>query len=300
MRDPDERFCEVGDVRLCYETRGDAADPALLLVMGLGFQMIAWPDEFVDQLAERGFRVIRFDNRDAGRSTHLTHLPAPTRLQLATRRIRHPAYRLEDMARDAVGLLDHLEIDRAHVVGASMGGMIAQTVAADAPDRVASLTSIMSTTGSLVWGQPSLRIIPLLLGRTPSDRAAYVEQSTGMLRRIRSPGFPADEAASVEVLERNFDRGIAPGGFGRQLGAIVASGNRARALARITAPTLVIHGTADRLIAPSGGRATARAIPGAELMLIEGLGHDLPRDVWPRLVDAIARNAARARETASA
>jgi pimeloyl-ACP methyl ester carboxylesterase len=181
-----------------------------------------------------------------------------------------------------------------------MGGMIAQTVAADAPERVASLTSIMSTTGSNLRGQPSLRVLPVLLARPATDRAGYIEQSTGMLRRIRSPGFPADEAASLEVLERTFDRGIAPGGFGRQLGAIVASGNRSRALAGITAPTLVIHGTADRLIAPSGGRATARAIPGAELMTIEGMGHDLPRDVWPRLVDAIARNAARARETAPA
>jgi pimeloyl-ACP methyl ester carboxylesterase len=295
IRELEEQFCDVGDVRLCYETRGAESDPPLLLIMGLGFQMIAWPDGLLDGLVERGFRVIRFDNRDAGRSTHLVDRRPPTRRELVTRRIRNPAYRLEDMAGDALGLLDHLGIERAHVVGASMGGMIAQAVASVAPDRVLSLTSIMSMTGARWSGQPSLRVMPYLIARPATTRDGYIAQSSGMLRRIRSPGFPVDEAADREMLELNFERGLAPGGFARQLGAIVASGDRRRALARITAPTLVIHGAKDRLVAPSGGRATARAIPGAELETIEGMGHDMPRDVWPRLIDAIARNAQRAR-----
>jgi pimeloyl-ACP methyl ester carboxylesterase len=299
MRPPEEQFCDVGDVRLCYESRGSEDDPALLLIMGLGFQLIAWPDGLIDGLVARGYRVIRFDNRDAGRSTHLVDRGSPTRWELITRRIRNPSYTLEDMAGDAIGLLDCLGIERAHVVGASMGGMIAQAVAAIAPDRVLSLTSIMSMTGARWTGQPSVRLLPYLLVPPPADRDAYIAQTTGVLRRIRSPGFPADEAASREVAEMTFDRGIAPGGFGRQLGAIVASGDRTRALARITSPTLVIHGTKDRLVAPSGGRATAKAIPGAELELIEGMGHDMPRDAWPRLIDAIDRNARRSSQAAA-
>ena len=294
MRDPVEQYRDVGDIRLCFETFGDPSEPALLLVMGLGFQMIAWHDEFCEALAARGFHVIRFDNRDAGRSTHLEHAPAPTRGELATRRIRSPAYRLEDMAGDAVGLLDSLEIDRAHVAGVSMGAMISQTVAARSPSRVLSLTSIMGNTGSRLTGQPSPSVLPMLLRTQATDRAGYVRDGLRMLTRIGSPGYPSAEDERRDLLERTFDRGVSGHGFGRQLGAILASGNRTSALRRITAPTLVVHGMADRLVMPSGGRATARAIKGAHLLLLAGMGHDLPREIWPFLVSAIEANAARA------
>jgi pimeloyl-ACP methyl ester carboxylesterase len=288
-----EQFCTVGGVELCFETFGDPADPALLLVMGLGFQMVAWPEELCTGLVERGFHVIRFDNRDCGRSTHLSDAPPPTLAQLATRRIRRPAYTLEDMARDAAGLLDHLGIERAHVVGASMGGMIAQALAAQSPERVLSLVSIMSNTGSRFSGQPSVRLWPYLLARTPSDRERYIEHVVTLFGLVGSPGYEADEAELRAMLGLTFDRGVSPDGFARQLGAIFASGRRVRALRSISAPTLVIHGLADRLVAPSGGRATARAIRDANLVLLAGMGHDLPRDLWPLLTDAIARNAER-------
>jgi pimeloyl-ACP methyl ester carboxylesterase len=294
MRAPVEQFCDIGDVRLCYETFGNDTDPACLLVMGLGFQMIAWADEFCERLAARGLRVIRFDNRDAGHSTHLTDALAPSLRELVIRRIRQPAYTLEDMARDAEGLLDHLAIARAHLVGVSMGAMISQTLAAQSPERVRSLASMMGNTGALLTGQPSPWILPLLLRPQAKDRAVYVEQGLGMLTRIGSPGFPADEQERRELLESTFDRGVSAASFARQLGAIIASGNRTEALRRITAPTLVVHGKADRLIMPSGGRATARAITGADLLLLDGMGHDLPRELWPLLIGAIVGNAERA------
>jgi pimeloyl-ACP methyl ester carboxylesterase len=289
----EERFCDVGPVRICYEEFGDALDPGLLLIMGLGMQMIAWHDEFCEELAGRGFHVVRFDNRDAGRSSHMIAGPTPTRAQLFARRIRQPAYTLDDMAGDAVGLLDHLGLDRAHLVGASMGSMIAQTVAARAPDRVASLVSIMGSTGSRRYGQARPTLWPVLLRPQPTSRAAYIEQGADVFRRIGSPAFDRDETWVRDLLGRSFDRGISSASFARQLGAIIASGNRTGSLEAITAPTLVVHGTADRLVAPSGGRATARAIHGARLLLIPGMGHDLPRAVWPQLLDAICENAGR-------
>lgn len=290
-----EQFCCVGGVELCYETFGDPADTALLLVMGLGFQMVAWPDEFCKGLVARGFHVIRFDNRDCGRSTHLTDSPPPTLRELATRRIRRPAYTLEDMARDAAGLLDHLEIERAHVVGASMGGMIAQALAAQSPQRVLSLVSIMSNTGSRLNGQPSVRLWRHLLTQPPAERERYVEHTVSLFGLVGSPGYETNETVLRDMLGLTFDRGMSADGFARQLGAIFASGRRVRALRRITAPTLVVHGLADRLVAPSGGRATARVIRGAHLLLLDGMGHDLPRELWPLLIDAIDHNAERCR-----
>ena len=289
-----EQFADVGPIRLCYETFGEDGDPPCLLIMGLGFQMVAWPDEFCRQLAARGLRVIRFDNRDAGRSTHIDGGHVPTRREIVTRKIRHPAYTLDDMARDSVGLLDALGIEKAHIVGASMGGMIAQTVAANFPERVLSMTSIMSTTGSAIWGQPSPKLLPRFLAPPPVGREAYLEQTMQTVRLIRSPGFPPDEETSRALLELTFDRGVAAGGLGRQLGAILASGNRTKALRTIKAPTVVVHGAADKLVRPSGGRATAKAIPGAELVTIEGMGHDLPAGAWPQILDAISRAVARA------
>jgi pimeloyl-ACP methyl ester carboxylesterase len=295
-----ERFCEVGEVTLCYETFGDAGDPAVLLIMGLGTQMVAWQEEFCEELAGRGFHVIRFDNRDVGRSTWLDHVRPPTRGEILRRRPRLPAYTLSDMAGDAVGLLDCLGIAAAHVVGASMGGMIAQMAAAEHPDHVLSLASIMSTTGSAWVGQPALRLYPYLLRQPPRDREAYIDAIVLLFGAIGGPGFPRDESDLRRLAALSFERGVNHHGTERQLAAILASGNRGHALRRITAPTLVIHGKSDRLVRPSGGRATARAIKGARLDLIEGMGHDLPREVWPRIIDGIVANAARAARRAPA
>jgi pimeloyl-ACP methyl ester carboxylesterase len=289
-----ESFCRVGDVELCYETFGDPADPAMLLIMGLGTQMLGWEEELCEQLAARGFHVIRYDNRDIGRSTILDDFPVPTLGQIVRRDKDAAAYTLAELAADGVGLLDHLGIERAHLVGASMGGMIAQTIAARRPERVLSLVSIMSNTGSRLSGQPALSTYRLFLRPLPRDRDAYVRQAAELFAHIGSRGFERDEAAFREQLGAMHDRSHSPGSASRQLAAILAAGNRTRELRNITAPTLVIHGTADRLIRPSGGRATARAIPGARLLTIEGMGHDLPRGAWPQIIDAIVENAARA------
>lgn len=290
----DERFCDAGDMTLCYETFGDAGDPAVLLIMGLGTQMVAWHEDFCEELAGRGFHVIRFDNRDVGRSTWLDHARPPTRVEILRRRPRLPAYTLSDMAGDAVGLLDCLGIDAAHVVGASMGGMIAQMVAAEHPDRVLSLVSIMSTTGRVWVGRPALRLYPYLLRPPPRDREGYVDAMVVLFGAIAGPGFPREESDLRELAALSFERGVNHHGTQRQLAAILASGDRTPALRRITAPTLVIHGRSDRLVRPSGGRATAKAIRGARLELVDGMGHDLPRGVWPRIIDGVAGNAARA------
>jgi pimeloyl-ACP methyl ester carboxylesterase len=287
-----ESFCRVGDVELCYETFGDPEDPAMLLIMGLGTQMLGWSDDLCEQLAARGFHAIRFDNRDIGRSTLMDGVPPPTIGQILRRDRRAAGYVLADMAADAVGLLDHLGIDHAHVVGASMGGMIAQTIAARHRERVLSLVSIMSNTGSRLRGQPALRTYRVFLRRSPADREGYVDHIVRLFRVIGSPGFDEDELR--EMLGRSYDRGYDPAGPGRQLAALLASGDRTAELRTVTAPTLVIHGAADRLVAPSGGRATARAIPGARLLMIDGMGHDLPRKVWPQVLDAITEHAARA------
>jgi pimeloyl-ACP methyl ester carboxylesterase len=283
-----EQFCDVGrGITLCYETFGDPADPPALLVMGLGTQMIAWQEDFCEQLAERGFYVLRFDNRDVGRSTHIHGRP-PTPRQLLTRSKRAAHYLLGDMAEDAAGLLRELQLGSAHVIGASMGGMIAQTLAARNPPVVRSLTSIMSTTGSIRAGQPSPALYPIFLRRAPRGRDAFIEHIVRVFSAIGSRELPRDPEEIRELAARSYERDRDPAGTGRQLAAIIASGDRTSELHRIHAPTLVIHGTADRLVTPSGGRATARAIPGARLMTIPKMGHDLPRVVWPQVLDAIA------------
>ncbi|MEA2340303.1 MAG: hypothetical protein QOG11_380 [Solirubrobacteraceae bacterium] len=288
----DERFASVGDVTLCYETFGDPADPAILLVMGLGTQMIAWHAELCAGLADRGFFVIRYDNRDIGRSTRFGDVAPPGPRELATRRIRNVAYTLNDMADDAVGLLDTLDVERAHVVGASMGGMIAQCVASRHPDRVRTLVSIMSTTGHRWKGQPAVRVYPFLLAKPPRTKEESVERLVKLFAVVGSPGFERDEDELRLQGALAWDRGPSAAGTGRQLAAILASGDRTPDLSRITAPTLVIHGTKDRLVRPSGGKATANAIRGARLLMIDGMGHDLPRGAWGRITDAIVANAA--------
>jgi pimeloyl-ACP methyl ester carboxylesterase len=295
-----EQFATVGEVRLCYETFGDPADPALLLVMGLGTQMIAWHEDFCRALVDRGFFVVRFDNRDSGRSTRIDAVPPPGPLELATRRIKRVPYTLDDMADDAAGLLGALGIERAHVVGASMGGMIVQSLAARHPDRVRSVVSIMSTTGNRFKGQPAVRLYPFLLAKPPRTREESVERLVKLFAAIGSPGFERDEAELREQGAAAWDRGPSAAGTGRQLAAILASGDRTRALRRVSVPTLVVHGTADRLVRPSGGRATAAAIPGARLLMIDGMGHDLPRGAWPQIIDAIADQAIAADRDAAA
>jgi pimeloyl-ACP methyl ester carboxylesterase len=289
-----EEIARVGDVELAYETFGDPAAPAMLLVMGLATQMLGWRAPFCAQLAERGFHVIRYDNRDVGRSTKFSSHRPPTVRQLVRRDASAAAYTLADMAADGVGLLDCLGIERAHVVGASMGGMIAQTIAARHPERTLSLVSIMSNTGARWSGQPSLGVYSVVLKRAPRDREGFVAHQMRVFERIGSPGFPRDEADLREMATASFERGHDPAGAGRQLAAIVAARDRRAELRSIRVPALVIHGTKDKLVAPSGGRATAKAIPGARLVTIDGMGHDLPRGAWPRIVEAIAENAARA------
>jgi pimeloyl-ACP methyl ester carboxylesterase len=286
-----EQFARVGSIDLCYETFGDPAAEPLVLVMGLASQMVMWEDEFCETLAARGFRVVRFDNRDVGRSTILTKAGIPTRRELFMRDRRAASYLLADMAADAAGLLDHLEIDAAHVVGASMGGMISQQLAIDHGDRVRSLVSIMSTTGSRRVGQPSPFMLPMLFRRAARDRETYIADFLTTFTAIGSRTYPPDRGRLRELAERCWERGYHPDGSARQLMAIQASPDRTRQLRALRMPATVIHGNQDRLVMRSGGRATARAIPGAKLILLGGMGHDMPRELWPQLIDAIAENA---------
>ncbi|TCO60971.1 pimeloyl-ACP methyl ester carboxylesterase [Actinocrispum wychmicini] len=283
-------MADVNGVRICYETIGDPAGRPLLLVMGLGGPLIWWDDQLCRLLADRGFWVIRFDNRDCGRSQSMSGRASLVGSYLGAR----PPYSLADMAGDAAGLLDHLEVGSAHVTGASLGGMIAQTLAIRHPGRVRSLVSVMSTTGGRLVGWPSPRVLPLVLGRGATDRAGYIELATAMFRRIGSPGFPFDEARLRERSGATFDRGVNRAGTLRQLVAVTSASDRTAGLRGLRIPALVVHGKADPLVHVSGGRATARAIPGAELIVVPGMGHDLPREVWPTLVDGISRTADRA------
>jgi pimeloyl-ACP methyl ester carboxylesterase len=287
-----EQFADIGPVTLCYETFGDPADPAMLLIMGLGTQMVAWREDFCGQLVERGFFVIRFDNRDSGRSTSMKGRPATLR-DLVTRRVKKPPYTLGELADDGIGLLDHLGIQKAHIVGASMGGMVAHHVAMRYPGRVLSLTSIMATTGGRWVGQPRMAVVPLFLSKPTGGKEEYIERSVKLFRAVGSKR-QFDEEYVREGAALAWERGINMAGTGRQLAAITADGDRKKRLARIKAPTLVIHGKDDRLVSPSGGKATAKAIRGARLLLLDDMGHDLPRPLWPKLIDAIVENTRRA------
>jgi pimeloyl-ACP methyl ester carboxylesterase len=296
----EERMAPANGIELAYQEMGEPDGEPLLLVMGLATQMIAWDEELCALLAERGFRVVRFDNRDIGRSTKITSAGVPSRLDMMIGRRASAPYLLRDMAGDTVGLMDHLGIDSAHLVGASMGGMISQTAAIEHPRRVRSLVSMMSTTGNRRVGTPSARSYGLLLAPPPHGRQAAIERAVRTFTVIGSPGYPFDEEHLRDLAGRSYDRGHSFAGVFRQLHAVTASGDRTRALAGVSAPTSVIHGKRDPLIRPSGGRATAKAIPGARLKLIDGMGHDLPRALWPTFVEEIAANAARAGEASTA
>jgi pimeloyl-ACP methyl ester carboxylesterase len=268
--------------------------------MGLGMQMLAWREEFCQLLADRGFFVIRYDNRDVGLSTKMEDAGTPDLMALMAGDYSSAKYTLDDMADDAAGLLSALDIDAAHVAGASMGGMIAQALAIHHPDRVLSLTSIMSTTGNPEVGQPRPEAIPALISPAPNDRDGFIEYQAGLFKLIGSPAYPADPERLRGLIARSYDRMNYPIGFMRQLAGVVASPDRTEALGSVQAPTLVIHGENDPLIQVSGGEATANAVPGAKLLKIPGMGHDLPPELWPQFVDAIVENTERARAGAEA
>jgi pimeloyl-ACP methyl ester carboxylesterase len=289
-----ERRAPVNGIEIAYQEVGHPAAEPLLLVMGLGTQMLGWDEEFCVLLAERGFRVVRFDNRDIGHSTMLESAGVPNRLDLFVGRRETAAYRLSEMATDTISLMDHLEIESAHVVGASMGGMIGQTLAIEHPERIRSLVSIMSTTGSRRVGTPTLKVFGALLAKAPRGRDAYIERIVKTFKLIGSPAYPMDEPRFRELAGRLYDRSHNPKGVLRQMHAISASGDRTAALRKLQLPATVIHGTRDPLVRPSGGRATAKAIPGARLRIVEGMGHDLPRALWPLFAAEIADTASRA------
>lgn len=286
---------ECNDVSLEFDVRGPQSGEPLLLVMGLGAQLTDWPDGFVDLLVDEGFRVIRFDNRDAGLSSGFDWEPTSIAKAAAltiTRRKPKAGYLLDDMAADAVGLLDALDLPEVHVVGASMGGMIAQTLAIEHPGRVRSLTSVMSTTGDGKSGRPSPKLLAKAARLPKPTRENAVDRAVEMYRLVG--GVDIDEVVFRKRAEANVARAFRPDGTGRQLTAIMASPDRTPGLASVTAPTLVLHGLADPLVRPSGGMATAAAIPDSRLVMYPEMGHDLPQRRWPEMVAAIRRNAERA------
>ena len=288
-------FVRANGLDLCYDTFGDPAAPPLLLIMGLNSQMIAWDDEFCSELARRGYRVIRFDNRDIGLSTRFDSAGVPdvsaAFMTVMQGKSVDAPYRLSDMAADTAGLLDALGIDKAHVVGASMGGAIAQTLAIEHPSRLRTLTSIMATTGAPGLPPPTADALAVLFKAPAADQAAYFESYAQTWKVLRAGSFPLDEARDLTRAGQNFARGLNPPGVARQLVAIVASGSRKEALAGVRMPTLVIHGDVDPLVPLACGVDVAESVPGAKLLVIKGMGHALPISMWPQIIDAIAAHA---------
>jgi pimeloyl-ACP methyl ester carboxylesterase len=295
---------QANGIELEYDTFGDRGAEPHLLIMGLGAQMVLWHEEFCQLLADRGHYVVRFDNRDIGLSTKFAAAGVPNVLQMMMdlqlgKPVSSP-YSLDDMADDAAELLEALGIERAHVCGASMGGMIAQTLAIRHPGRVKSLVSIMSTTGERGLPPPRPEIAAVLVQPMPTDRESAIQRSLMVFRTIGSPGFPFDEEMVRTFAARQYDRCFHPEGQARQLAAILAHGGRREKLQGLRVPALVIHGADDPLIPVEGGRDTAAAIPGAELLVIDGMGHDNPRPAWPRVVESICALTTRAARSAAA
>ncbi len=291
-----EEFASLpSGIDLCYETFGSPDDPPVLLIMGLGGPMNWWSDEFCEQIAERGFLVIRYDNRDTGRSTKLRQhrVTKGDLVRTALGRSRAP-YTIDDLAVDAIGLLDHLDIDRVHVVGVSMGGMIGQTLAIDHRERVLSLTSIMSTTGRRRVGWINPKLIPMMLGSAGSTRESYVERALRSQQVIGSKQFPADPDRALARAQETYDRGWSASGVTRHMMAVLTQPDRTARLAEVDIPVMVVHGTADPLVHRSGGRATASAVPDAEHLEIDGMAHDLPESLYDQVIDAIVTTAERA------
>lgn len=291
----EELFAPVsGDIELCYQTFGDPDGEPLLLVMGLGGPMTWWDPELCELLARQGFYVVRFDNRDVGRSSRATGRITRRLLVrgFAGLPTRAP-YSLDDMARDALGLLDHLEVDSAHVAGVSMGGMIAQSMALQSPQRVRSLASIMSTTGRRTVGWQHPVLFRNLLASS-KGREGYIRSSVATWRLIGSPGYPMTQERIEQRAADTYDRGVSLAGLTRQMAAIVTTADRTPRLRGLRVPTVVVHGLADKMVHVSGGRATANAVPGADLLLIDGMGHDLPPDLFETFAQTIGANARRA------
>ena len=289
----EERLAPANGIEITYQEIGDPDGEPLLLVMGLATQMLAWDEEFCAMLAERGFRVVRFDNRDIGRSTKIDSAGLPKRTDMLLGRRRTAPYLLRDMAEDTAGLMDHLGIESAHLVGASMGGMIAQTLAIRHPQRVRSLVSMMSTTGNRWLGIPTWKAFGTLFARPGAGREGAIDGAVRTFKTIGSPRYPMDEARFRERAAASYDRSHSRAGVARQLHAIAASGDRTAALERLRLPATVLHGGSDPLIRPIAGRATARAIRDCRLRVFEGMGHDLPAELWPDFVDEIAATAQR-------
>ena len=292
----DEEFAHLpSGIDLCHQTFGDRSDPAVLLVMGLGGPMGWWDVDFCERLAGHGFFVIRYDNRDTGRSTKLRqHRVGRVDLVRAALGVGRAPYSIGDLAGDALGLLDHLDVDRAHVVGVSMGGMIAQTMAIDAPERVLSLVSIMSTTGRRTVGFQHPRVLPGLLGSAGHTRDEYVARSLRGTRLIASPAFPTEDAFATARAHETYDRGWSASGVSRQLLAILTQPDRTDRLKELDVPATVVHGLRDPLVHRSGGRATAAALRGSEHLEIAGMAHDLPVQLYDTIIDVVVRTAARA------
>jgi pimeloyl-ACP methyl ester carboxylesterase len=293
VRVGDEQRAPVNGIELAYQELGDPDGEPMMMVMGLGTQMIHWPEGFCELLVERGFRLILFDNRDLGHSTWID-APVPGRTAMLFGLRRRLAYTLDEMADDLAGLIEYLDVAPAHVVGVSQGGMIAQVLGYRRPELVRSLGLIMTGSGKRVASVPRLRALGTLIRELPDNREAQVEALVRVFKVIGSPDYPEDEQWLREQIAAGYDRGNNPAGTARQLHAITASGDRTRRLRGVKAPTVVIHGTRDPLVRPAAGRALARAIPGARLELIEGMGHDLPPGLWERIADLLADNARRA------
>lgn len=293
---PDERFCKLSTgVNICYRDYGDENAPAILLIAGLGQQLIAWPAALVNQLVTSGFRVIAFDNRDAGRSDRMKGKP-PTAFQQLIRK-PGPGYTLSDMANDSMALMDEMGISQCHLVGMSMGGMIAQTIAINYPDRVLSLTSIFSTTGALNAGQPAISTMLKLLAPPAQSKTDAMDGFVKMMRHIGPTTYDLPDIELYDYASKAWERGNGredPKGVGRQIGAIMRSGDRTKALRKLKVPTLVIHGHEDLLVQESGGLATAKAIPNATYITIHGMGHYLPKGVLSYLGDLVSGHAYKA------
>jgi pimeloyl-ACP methyl ester carboxylesterase len=296
----DERLAPANGIELAYQETGDPGGEPLLLIMGLATQMLAWDEEFCAMLAERDFRVIRFDNRDIGRSTKIESAGVPKRTDMLLGRHGSAAYLLRDMAADTTGLMDHLEIESAHLVGASMGGMIGQTIAIEHPERVRSLVSMMSSTGNRWLGLPAWKAFGTLFARPTAGREGAIEQTVRTFKTIGSPGYPMDEARFRELASTSYDRSHSRAGVARQLHAVTASGDRTAALERLRLPATVLHGDSDPLIRPVAGRATAKAIRDSRLRIFKGMGHDLPPALWSEFVEEISAVASRAGDAAPA
>ena len=291
----DVGITKANGIEIAYETFGDPGAKPMLLIMGLGYQMIVWDDEFCIQLASRGYWVIRFDNRDIGLSTRFDEAGVPNISTLLKSREQgkavHVPYTLSDMADDAIGLLDALGIKSAHIVGLSMGGMIGQIMAVEFSERICTLSSLMSSTGNPGLPPPKPEALSILFTPLPTERIDYIESCVHVWRVLSGPKFPVDETRVRKWAEQSHDRGLNPAGFARQHAAIIVSGSRKEMLRSVTVPTMVLHGDADPLVPVECGIDTANAIPGAKLVIVKGMGHALPKALWPRVINAIVRHA---------